>query len=53
MTNNREIAEKSRVLLEAFHSGKLGKIVMPEDTNPGFSEKRLKKGFHTSLSQWP
>jgi hypothetical protein len=28
-----------KVLLEAFKSGKLGQTVMPEDSNPGFSDK--------------
>lgn len=27
------------ILIEAFKSGKLGQTVMPEDSNPGFSEK--------------
>ncbi len=28
-------------LLEAFRSGKLGQTVMPEDSNPGFSDKDM------------
>jgi hypothetical protein len=30
---------KCRLLLEAFKSGKLGQTVMPEDSNPGFSDR--------------
>ncbi len=30
--------EKCRSLIEAFKSGKLGQTVMPEDSNPGFSD---------------
>ncbi len=31
--------QKCISLLEAFKSGKLGQTVMPEDSNPGFSDK--------------
>lgn len=35
----KTLIEDCNKLLEAFKSGKLGQTVMPEDSNPGFSEK--------------
>lgn len=36
---SHSLHQKCKSLLEAFKSGKLGQIVMPEDSNPGFSDK--------------
>lgn len=33
------LIKNCRALLDAFKSGKLGQTVMPEDSNPGFSDK--------------
>ena len=35
---NVMLNQNCRLLLEAFKSGKLGQTVMPEDSNPGFSD---------------
>lgn len=37
--NCDEIRSKCRILLDAYHSGKLGFMKMPEDSNPGFSDE--------------
>jgi hypothetical protein len=37
--NSKDIISKCNVLLEAYHKGKLGNTVMPEDSNPGFDDK--------------
>lgn len=41
--------QRCHVLLEAFKSGKLGQTVMPEDSNPGFSdaEQELRLAYFT------
>ncbi|MFH1451788.1 MAG: hypothetical protein ABIF88_01290 [archaeon] len=36
--DSKEIIPKCKILLEAYRSGKLGYMKMPEDSNPGFSE---------------
>ena len=38
MKSREEIISKCRILLDAYQSGKLGYMKMPEDFNPGFSE---------------
>ncbi len=37
--NSDKITDKCRQLLQAYENGKLGQTVMPEDSNPGFSDK--------------
>lgn len=46
---NTELHQRCRILLDAFKSGKLGQTVMPEDSNPGFSEeeKELRLAYFT------
>ncbi|MFH1590182.1 MAG: hypothetical protein ABIB43_06460 [archaeon] len=39
MDSKQKIISKCKILLDAYHSGKLGYMKMPEDSNPGFSEK--------------
>ncbi len=41
--------QKCKTLLEAFKSGKLGQTVMPEDSNPGFSDvdRELRLAYFT------
>jgi hypothetical protein len=43
------LVEKCKILIDACAAGKLGSIVMPEDTNPGFSkkEKELQIAYFT------
>ena len=38
MESKEEIISKCRILLDAYQSGKLGYMKMPEDSNPNFSE---------------
>jgi len=38
MESKKEIVSKCKVLLDAYHSGKLGYTKMPEDSSPEFSE---------------
>lgn len=39
---NKDVFHKNcKTLLEAFKSGKLGQTIMPEDSNPGFSDKDM------------
>ncbi len=38
MKYKEEIISKCKILLEAYHSGKLGYMKMPEDSSPDFSE---------------
>lgn len=40
-----EIISVCRELLEAYRTGKLGQTVMPEDTNPGFSENETESRY--------
>ncbi len=46
---NSNLHKKCEVLLEAFISGKLGQTIMPEDSNPGFSdlEKEMRITYFT------
>jgi len=37
--DSQEIAAKCKILLDAYRQGKLGYMKMPEDFNPGFSDK--------------
>lgn len=39
MESKEEIISKCRILLDAYRSGKLGYMKMPEDSSPEFSEK--------------
>jgi hypothetical protein len=39
MESKTEINSKCRILLDAYHSGKLGYMKMPEDSSPKFSEE--------------
>jgi hypothetical protein len=39
MESKEEIISKCRTLLDAYHSGKLGYMKMPEDSSPEFSEE--------------
>ena len=39
MKQKAQIISDCKILLEAYKTGKLGNIIMPEDSNPGFSEK--------------
>jgi len=39
MESKTEIISKCRILLDAYHSGKLGYMKMPEDSSPEFSEE--------------
>lgn len=47
--DTKEIVENCKVLLQAYESGQLGQIKMPEDSNPGFSseEKELRMAYFT------
>lgn len=49
MESDTEIVSKCKILLNAYHSGKLGYMKMPEDTNPDFSEeeKELRLTYFT------
>lgn len=38
MESKAKIISNCKILLDAYRSGKLGYIKMPEDSNPGFSE---------------
>lgn len=38
MKTSDHIVSNCRLILKAFESGKLGQTVMPEDSNPGFSD---------------
>ena len=38
MESKEKIISKCRILLDAYQSGKLGYMKMPEDSNPNFSE---------------
>jgi len=46
---NQSIIENCKSLLEAYKSGKLGQTVMPEDSNPGFSDndRELRLAYFT------
>src|SRR3989344_5680894 len=46
---NKGIIENCKSLLEAYKSGKLGQTVMPEDSNPGFSDndRELRLAYFT------
>lgn len=39
--NRDEIISKCRILLEAYHLGKLGYMKMPEDSSPDFSDEQM------------
>ncbi len=47
-----ELHTKCKSLLEAFKSGKLGQTVMPEDSNPGFSDKENEWRIAFLLCRW-
>jgi hypothetical protein len=41
MENNQKIIQNCKLLLEAYKSGKLGQIIMPEDSNPLFKGNEM------------
>src|SRR4051812_16181123 len=43
------LIEKCKILIDACKEGKLGSVVMPEDTNPGFthSQKEMQIAYFT------
>jgi len=45
--NKNKIINDCRILLEAYHSGKLGFMRMPEDSNPRFSDENLRLTYFT------
>jgi len=49
MESKKEIISKCRILLDAYHSGKLGYMKMPEDSSPPFSidEKEVRLVYFT------
>lgn len=49
MESKEKIISKCKILLDAYHSGKLGYMKMPEDANPGFSkeEKEARLAYFT------
>ena len=48
---NDQIVKNCRSLIQAYNEGKLGQTKMPEDSNPGFSDKdgELRLAYFTSL----
>ena len=38
MASKTEIIQNCKKILQAYRSGKLGQVKMPEDANPGFSD---------------
>ncbi len=45
MTNT--LHQKCKSIIDAFKSGKLGQTIMPEDSNPGFTDNELKIAYFT------
>jgi len=47
MESKEEIISKCKILLDAYRSGKLGYMKMPEDSSPDFSDEIPSKIIHS------